>query len=365
MHQTQRHVASVYSTAESHQRRRQRAFIKIQDGCRYKCTYCIVTKARGEEKSRHIRTLVDEVNGLQRQGVQEIVLTGVHVGGYGSDTNESLTALVNALLQDTAIPRIRFASVEPWDLEPSLLALFNNKRVMPHMHLPLQSGSDSVLKRMARRCRTADFKQLVESLRSDFPDFNVTTDIIVGFPGETESEWLQTMAFAEEMAFGHIHIFPFSARTGTHAATLGDQLTGIVKKQRARQLAEIAQDSRNQYMRQFVGRTVDVLWETSKEIPQNGNGCENQNVGNTTEDSGPQLRYIGYTPNYLRVYSDPNNLEKSGAAPIDTRRSLENLITPARLGNIETDGSRSSKATWFSASVSHITDIQQKGLVFG
>ena len=346
------------SSDKSKQRRRQRAFIKIQDGCRYKCTYCIVTQARGEEKSRRIQTLIDEVNTLQQQGVQEIVLTGVHVGGYGSDTNESLASLVGALLQDTAVPRIRFASVEPWDLEPDLLALFHNKRVMPHMHLPLQSGSDSVLKRMARRCRTADFRQLVESLRADFPDFNVTTDIIVGFPGETDDEWQETMAFAEEMAFGHIHIFPFSPRAGTHAATLAGQLPNAVKKQRARQLAAIARDSRHRYMQQFVGRTVNVLWETGQAIAQN-------------EQLSPAngKRFIGYTPNYLRVCSDiasTNQAASSSAATAaDTGRSLENLVTPARLEAIEADESRSNKPTWFSASVAQNTEMLQEETVFG
>ncbi|MCK5918074.1 MAG: MiaB/RimO family radical SAM methylthiotransferase, partial [Cocleimonas sp.] len=173
-------------------RGRQRAFIKIQDGCRYRCTFCIVTLARGEERSRSLQVIIDEVNLLAEQGIQEIVLTGVHVGGYGSDIDSSLAMLVKSLLQETDIPRIRFASVEPWDLPEDFFTLFENPRLMPHMHLPLQSGADTILRRMSRRCKTTEFTSLVEQARSAIPNFNATSDIIVGFPGETDEEWQQT-----------------------------------------------------------------------------------------------------------------------------------------------------------------------------
>jgi len=150
-------------------RNRQRAFIKIQDGCRYRCTYCIVTMARGEEQSRPINEIIDEVNQLHSQGIQEIVLTGVHVGGYGSDIQSSLTTLVKQILQHTDIPRIRFASVEPWDLGDQFFTLFENKRLMPHMHLPLQSGADAILRRMARRCKSSGFASLVNQARTAVP----------------------------------------------------------------------------------------------------------------------------------------------------------------------------------------------------
>ena len=167
---------------------RQRAFIKIQDGCRYRCTYCIVTIARGSERSRSIKDIIDEINHLTSQGIHEAVLTGVHVGGYGSAINCDLYELIKAILSETDLPRLRLASVEPWDLPDRFFELFSNPRLMPHMHLPLQSGSDSVLKRMSRRCKTADFKRLIDTARKEVPDFNVTTDVIVGFPGETEKD---------------------------------------------------------------------------------------------------------------------------------------------------------------------------------
>lgn len=274
--------SSIESLGQLSPRRRQRAFIKIQDGCRYRCTYCVVTLARGDEKSRSVYELVDEVNTLFEQGVHEIVLTGVHVGGYGSDTGENLATLVQALLSETDIPRIRFASVEPWDLEDELLAQLADPRVMPHMHLPLQSGSDSVLKRMARRCKTDDFKALVSSLKAAIPGFNVTTDIIAGFPGETDTEWKETIDFVESINFGHIHVFPFSARAGTKASRLPDELNGTIKRERARELRELAGRMRYQFLEECIDTQVEVLWEKIDQTPSS-------------------VRLQGYTPNFVKV----------------------------------------------------------------
>ena len=243
-------------------RGRHRAFIKIQDGCRYRCTFCIVTVARGEERSRLEASIIDEVNQLTRQGVQEIVLTGVHVGGYGSDLAEtSLYTLVKRLLVETDVPRIRFASVEPWDLPEDFFALFSNPRLMPHMHLPIQSGADSVLRRMARRCKTTEFTQLVQQARAAIPNFNVTTDIIVGFPGETEAEWQETLSFVEQLGFGHVHIFSYSPRAGTKAAGLVNPVSEAVKKQRSQELHQLAERSQQHWLTQQLGQRVPVLWE--------------------------------------------------------------------------------------------------------
>ncbi|WP_338040335.1 radical SAM protein [Methylocucumis oryzae] len=187
-----------------------RAFVKVQDGCRYRCTFCIVTIARGEEQSRTLAEVVAEVNTLVSQGISEIVLTGVHLGGYGSDIASNLTELVQVLLAETDIARIRLGSLEPWEFSDEFFMLFEQSRVMPHLHLPLQSGADSVLKRMARRCKTAEFAGIVAKLKQAYADFNITTDIIVGFPGETEQEWQDSLAFIQAMAFGHIHIFSYS-----------------------------------------------------------------------------------------------------------------------------------------------------------
>lgn len=260
-------------------RGRHRAFVKVQDGCRYRCAFCIVTKARGDERSRTIADVVDEVRRLHREGVREVVLAGVHLGGYGSDTDSDLMALVAAVLADTDIPRIRLGSLEPWELPDGFWSLFANPRLMPHLHLPIQSGADSVLRRMSRRCRTAEFGALVEQARAAVDGFNITTDIIVGFPGETESEWAQTLAFTEQMGFGHIHIFAYSPRSGTKAAGMPDQVARTIKRERCRQLHGLAEQGRIATLRRMVGRQCELLVE-----------------GRADDGS-----WSAYTPNFLRV----------------------------------------------------------------
>lgn len=265
------------------QRNRQRAFIKIQDGCRYRCTFCIVTVARGEERSRTVEEILQEINQLVESGIRECVLTGVHVGGYGSDLGVSLDELVRRILDETDLPRLRFASVEPWDLPERFWQLFENPRLMPHMHLPLQSGADTVLRRMARRCKTTQFEALVNDARTHIPNFNVTTDLIVGFPGETEEEWQQTMAFVESVGFGHMHIFTYSPREGTRAASLPNPVPSPVQQQRSREMHLLAANLKQAFLQTQLGQEQTVLWEGSFK----------------TEDD--QLCVAGYTPNYLRV----------------------------------------------------------------
>lgn len=265
-------------------RGRHRAFIKVQDGCRYRCTYCIVTLARGEERSRSITEIVTEIQRLHDQGIQEAVLTGVHVGGYGSDLGFSLYELIKAILNDTDLPRLRLASVEPWDLPDSFFELFKNPRLMPHMHLPLQSGTDSVLRRMARRCKTAEFAKLVQKAREAVPDFNITTDIIVGFPGETDADWEQSMTFVEGTGFGHLHIFPFSPREGTKAAQLPDQIEKSVKQKRCKELAKLGEVMKLKTLQDAADKEYKVLWEKPSNVDESG-----------------LRRYTGYTVNYLKV----------------------------------------------------------------
>lgn len=260
---------------------RQRAFIKVQDGCRYRCTFCIVTVARGDERSRPIPDILAEIHALAATGVQEVVLTGVHLGGYGSDCGSSLDRLVAAVLGETEIPRIRLGSLEPWELPDAFLERFADVRLMPHLHLPLQSGCDATLKRMARRCRTDDFAALAARARSAVPDLNITTDVIVGFPGEDENEWAESLAFIEQMGFGHVHIFPYSPRRGTHAATLPGHVPGAAKKHRSGALHELAARMKRMFQQRFLGRHFPVLIEG----PDRGS---------------PQ----GYTPNYLRIAAE-------------------------------------------------------------
>jgi threonylcarbamoyladenosine tRNA methylthiotransferase MtaB len=285
-------------------RGRQRAFIKVQDGCRYRCSFCIVTLARGEERSRSIDEITDEINRLHEEGIQEVVLTGVHIGGYGTDIDTNLVELVERILTASEIPRLRIGSIEPWDLQPGFWDLFDNPRLMPHLHLPLQSGADSVLRRMARRCRRDEFRQLVSQARARIEGFNVTTDIIVGFPGESETEWQQTLEFVEEIGFGHLHIFAYSPRQGTKAASLPGPVNRDIKRQRSEALHQLGEKMKRLTLEAHLGMTMPILVEGSIE-----------------------KGLAGYTPNYLRVEIDN---------PADS--DLVNRIIPVKLTHLSRDG---------------------------
>ena len=268
-------------------RGRERAFIKVQDGCRYRCTFCIVTVARGEEKSKPLQAIIDEVNQQVKQGIKEVVLTGVHLGGYGADIDSNLSDMIRAVLEHTNIERIRLGSLEPWELTPDFFELFSNNRIMPHLHLPLQSGSNTILRKMARRCKTDDFYQLISTARQSHPDMNITTDIIVGFPGETEALWQESLAFIKKCQFSHIHIFSYSKREGTKAANLPEQVEPADKKARNHYLQDLNKHNNHRFLKQQIGKTSRILWEGK------------------TEDLGNNFtRQWGYTENYLRVYQN-------------------------------------------------------------
>ena len=284
-------------------RGRNRAFIKIQDGCRHRCTFCIVTIARGNERSRKIDSITDEINRYHQQGVHEVVLTGVHVGGYGGDINFSLHQLIEKILSETTIPRIRLASVEPWDLNEKFFSLFHNKRLMPHMHLPLQSGCNSVLKRMARRCKTNDFKEIINKARTQIKNFNITTDIIVGFPGETNGEWQKSLEFIKEIGFSHIHIFTYSKREGTKASNFDNQVENLVKKERSKELHKLTEKMRKEILNNEIGNEYSVLWETKDK----------------------NNSWYGYTDNYLKVELKNN------------QSNLENKITKIKIIDLSED----------------------------
>ncbi len=290
-------------------RGRQRSFVKVQDGCRYRCSYCVVTLARGEEHSRPLEDISIEINRLRSEGIQEVVLTGVHLGGYGSDIGHSLVDLVDSLLGETDIPRLRLGSLEPWDIPDTLWDRFSNRRLMPHLHLPIQSGSDAVLRRMARRCKTGEFRTLLERGRMAIPDLNVTTDIIVGFPGETQDEFLETLSLVEETGFGHVHIFPFSPRSGTKAALLPDAVDDQTKRKRSLELHELSEKHRRKVLDRELGHQHEILVE--KISPSKGGG--------TTA--------WGYTPNYLRT-----------AINIKDSKVTENSLVTARVRATHPDG---------------------------
>ena len=281
---------------------RTRAFVKAQDGCDNACTFCITTVARGEGRSRPIPELVREVDYLWRGGYQEAVLTGVHLGSYGHDLGDrrGLTHLVQALLSETMMPRIRLSSLEPWDLEPSFFELWQDSRLCRHLHLPLQSGCDATLKRMRRHTDQEQFRELISAARSLIPQLRITTDVIVGFPGETAAEFAESERFIREIDFGGLHVFRYSDRPGTPASRMRHQVGNRVKKARSARLLALSQEMERRFATRLLGTRQSVLWE--------------QVVGATPQG----FINTGYTDNYMRVRA---------IYP----RDLSNIVTHAKL----------------------------------
>ena len=264
---------------------RTRAFVKVQDGCDNRCTFCVTTIARGLGRSRSIADVVAEIRAIAGAGYQEAVLTGVHLGSYGHDRGEKhgLYALVQAILDDTDIPRLRLSSLEPWDLSPAFFELWSNPRLCRHLHLPLQSGCDTTLRRMARRTTQTAFRALVGEARGRIPDLAISTDIIVGFPGETDGEFEESCAFVHEMDFMKLHVFRYSPRAGTAAARMKEQVPEETKKARSARLLALSDEGGRRFASRFVGRRLPVLWEQIAGVTETG------------------FINTGLTDNYLRV----------------------------------------------------------------
>ncbi len=293
---------------------RTRAFVKVQDGCQNRCTFCIVTALRGDSRSRTTADVVSEVQGLVDGGYREVVLTGVHLGAFGRDLDggqrSDLKELTAAILTDTDIARLRLSSLEPWELADGFFDLWQRwpGRLCPHLHLPLQAGTDAQLRRMARRCTVASFRQLAADARAAIPNLIITTDLIVGFPGESDADFEEGLDFVEEMRFAHAHIFPFSARTGTAAAEFDGQVKKAVKRERSRRMHQVAARSGQLERARYVGATRPVLWE---------------GAGQQLTDQADTLLWSGLTDNYLRV---------TAQAPAGT--DLSNRITPVCLDEL-------------------------------
>lgn len=266
-------------------RMRTRAFIKAQDGCDNFCTFCITRLARGGSVSRSLEEIRKDVRFALAGGVKEIVLTGVNLGAWGQDMHpkRGLRQLIEAMLAETDLERLRLSSLEPWDIEPGFFDLWQEKRLCRHLHLPLQSGSASVLRKMARRTTPEAFAALVAGARAASPDIALTTDMIVGFPGETETEFLESLNFVREMKFAGGHVFSFSARPGTAAARYPHQVHSSVRKQRSAEMRAALAESSQAYHSRFAGQLTQVLWETSDQL-------------------GPaSWRLNGLTDNYIKV----------------------------------------------------------------
>jgi threonylcarbamoyladenosine tRNA methylthiotransferase MtaB len=290
-----------------------RSMVKIQDGCNAGCAFCIVPTARGLPQSVPINAVVDGVKRKVEEGFKEVVLTGVHLGKYRAPSPEGnlearpvrLRALLEAVLADINIPRLRITSLEPQDYDPTLLELWQQDlRLARHFHLALQSGSDTTLQRMKRGYNLARYRSIVEQIKRELPDASITTDIIVGFPGETDAEFAETFAFAREMGYAKIHVFPYSPREGTLAATMPGQVAEPLKKERGEKLRLLSDELSRAWRSKFIGQVRPVLWE----------GWE--------RETG---RISGLTDNYIRVYTQ-------------TEIDLANQITPVKLVALAGEG---------------------------
>jgi threonylcarbamoyladenosine tRNA methylthiotransferase MtaB len=238
-----------------------RAFIKVQDGCDSRCTFCITTIARGEGRSRDLGDIVAEIQNLVLSGYQEAVLTGVHLGSYGKDLDTAigLMDMVKAILDDTDIKRLRLSSLEPWDIPDRFFELWRNPRLLPHLHIPLQSGCDRILRSMARRTSRDSFRSLADRARENIPFLNLSTDIIAGFPGESEQNFDESLDFVSEIGFSRLHVFTYSRRPGTAAAKMEGQLPKPLKKERTRRMIQLGKELSLDYHRRNQGRELLVL----------------------------------------------------------------------------------------------------------
>ena len=305
------HVIKINQTKEyeelsiDHTAEHVRAYIKVQDGCNQFCTYCIIPYARGRVRSRNIESVLKEVRALAEKGYKEVVLTGIHLSSYGVDfpeeKKETLLSLIRAVHEIEGIRRIRLGSLEPGivtrEFAEGIAAL---PKVCPHFHLSLQSGCDATLKRMNRRYTSSEYAEKCELLRKYFPNPALTTDVIVGFPGETEEEFKESYDFVDSIDFYETHIFKYSRREGTKAAVMPDQVDEQIKAKRSAQLIELGEKKRAAYEQSFQGKEVEVLVEENLEL----NGKEVQ---------------TGHTKEYMKI-------------ALETNENLKNSIVKVQIG---------------------------------
>lgn len=251
---------------------RTRAFIKVQDGCDNYCTFCVTRLARGRGISQPIERVISEVRSAIAGGTREIVLSGVHLGSWGQDFPQPLHLrhLIESLLAETDIERIRLSSLEPWDLDDAFFRLWKNPRLCRHLHLPLQSGCAATLKRMVRNTSPQDYYALVESARLVVPEIAITTDLIVGFPGEDEAEFEESLQFIRRIGFAGGHVFTYSSRPGTAAARLKGVVDGKVARLRNARMREVLADAEKAYRQRFLGSQALVLWESCDQVSAKG-----------------------------------------------------------------------------------------------
>ncbi len=321
---------------------RTRAFVKVEDGCNMSCTYCIIPLARGRARSRPQGEIVEQVARLVESGYQEVVLTGVQISDYGLENREpggrrlsGLCSLVGELLDKTELPRLRLTSIAPWDLDEELLDMFSEPRLCRHLHLSLQSGSTTVLRRMRRPYTAEQFAEAAARAREKVPDVGITTDMIVGFPGESEDEFEDSLDFVERMGFARVHVFPYSPRTGTVAAQLPLQVNDLLKDARAKEMQRVADAASKRFALKFLGRTLPVLYETQvppQSEPARGDVSSFRPLeGREVDEASGELQgngmWSGYADNYIRVVAR-------------TGENLANRIVPSHIQEVLEDGAR-------------------------
>lgn len=281
-HRQDREFDELFGIADSD---RTRAQVIIQDGCENFCTYCIIPYLRGPERSRKKEEIIEEIKKLELRGYKEIVLTGIHLGSYGNDfaNSDNIASLLEEILMKTKIPRIRLSSIEPNEVSDELITLYKtNERLMPHMHIPLQSGSDSVLAKMHRKYTTSEYYDLIVKLRANIQNIAITTDLIVGFPGESDSDFSDSLKFIEKINFSQMHVFRYSKRKGTLAAEMPDQVNGLVAKERSKKIRELAKTMGKKHTSHMLQTACNVLIE--------------QRLSNGM--------YLGHAENYTKVMVD-------------------------------------------------------------
>ena len=251
----------------THMNSRTRAFVKIQDGCENFCSYCIIPYTRGKCRSKDKDKVLREIRELVQNGYKEVVLTGIHTGHYGSDINSNLGDLLEEIVKIDNLQRLRLSSIEITELDDKFLKILNDEKVIvSHMHIPLQAGSDEILKLMNRKYDTKYFEDKINRIRSIRPDISITTDVIVGFPGEDERLFKETYDFIKKIKFTKLHVFPYSSRHGTKAETMPNQVSEQTKKERVKELLALSKNLEREYLEKFVGKVVSVLIETSGDI---------------------------------------------------------------------------------------------------
>jgi len=264
----------------NHRYPRHRPIVKVQDGCNFSCSYCAIPKARGKSRSEPYDKIIKKINEYDSSGYKEVVLTGIHLGAYGLDLRfkKSLSDLLKGILEETSMTRIRLSSLGINEINDDLLSTISDSRICKHLHIPLQSGDDSILKMMDRTYSSGTFMNRLEIITDMFPDIAIGTDVITGFPREGDQSFIKTCSFIEAAPFSYVHVFPYSRRPGTRAASFDDQIPDILKKHRVNVLKTIGDLKRSDYLSRHLNKTLEILVENS-----------------TTEG------YVGTSANYIKV----------------------------------------------------------------